>query len=118
MDSVATFSVLIPESVMDPITGHDQEMPLLVTNPSVTTTSGSVRDSFKNDLIDASVDLVALLPTIKLKLSEAMSLKKGDIISIGDPEQVELLVGDQTVYKAVVGQSNALRVVKITDTVN
>ena len=75
----------------------------------------SGQGNLKGELSDVSVELVAVLPEVKLNLSSVMNLKKGDLIPIGDPQQVELKVGDRRAYKAVVGQSNALRVVKITE---
>lgn len=77
--------------------------------------SGQDNQAFKEGIIDSVVDLLALMPEIKMKLSEVMNLKKGDLIAIPNPEQVEIKLGQRKAYRAVVGQSNNRRVVKITE---
>ncbi len=104
-------SIIFPESFIEQITYQSD------TGASQTQQAHkSPSNQLQNDLIDSSIDLIALLPDIKLKLTEVMNLKAGDLIPIQNPEQVELKLGQKKRYKAIVGQANERRVVKITDT--
>lgn len=71
-----------------------------------------------NEVVDSTVNLVAVLPEIKLRLSEVLNLKPGNLISIGDPTQVELRVDNKKLYDAHVGQVNSYRVVKTLESSN
>ncbi len=117
MSSLFTLSFVIPESQMENITfqPHTNASPQTDMKGAETLPLTSAKGNLKDELNDVAVDLVAVLPEVKLNLSKVMNLKKGDLIPIGDPQQVELRVGDRLAYKAVVGQSNALRIVKITE---
>lgn len=75
-------------------------------------------NQFQTDIIGSSVELVALLPEIRLKLSDVMSLKSGDLIPIDNPETVDLKLGQKIIHRAIVGQANDRRVVKITQSLN
>jgi flagellar motor switch protein FliM len=74
-----------------------------------------VNDSLKKEIIDSTVTLTAFLQDIKLKVSDIMELKSGDMISIHDPTIVYLAHNQKKIFKGSIGQSNSLRVVKILD---
>ena len=95
-----TLNIFLPERLIEQITYEDDQ--------SLQNTADDIPQAspIQNDIIDSSVDLVALLPDIKLKLSDIMKLKAGDLIPIGNPEQVDIKLGESKTYKAIVGQSS------------
>ncbi|QDP73472.1 hypothetical protein FOG18_13305 [Legionella israelensis] len=107
MQTCTTLSLVLPEAFIQKISFQ--------TNAENPSRENQPLNPLHQDLIDSSVDLIAVLPQIKLKLSEVMNLKSGDLIPISNPEEVELKLGERKAYKAIVGQANEKRVVKITN---
>lgn len=102
--------IFIPQAIIERIVyGTDMKSP--GTNQQ---DEEALKDQLKNDIIDTTVNLVAVLPAIKLRFNEVLNLKSGDLIPIDDPTQVELCVDNKKLYKAQVGQVNSYRVVKTT----
>lgn len=108
------FICLLPELVVEHIIYHNQEL----TNQSTEEKNILINNQLKNDVIDTTINLIAVLPDIKLKFNDVMNLKSGDLIPIPDPNEVELRVGNKKLYKALVGQSNSYRVVKTLESNN
>ncbi|MFI4918029.1 MAG: FliM/FliN family flagellar motor switch protein [Legionellales bacterium] len=99
----------IPDVIFENITLGDRP------NPVASMDYSTVTDSLKKDIIDSTVTLIASLQDIKIKVSDIMALKAGDMIAISDPTVVYLAHNQKKIFKASVGQSNSLRVVKILD---
>lgn len=106
-----SLSFILPENIIEQIIFQNQ--PVITQDTSVDKEKSGEQQ--KNEVIDSSVTLVAVLPNIKLKFADIINLKAGDLIPIGDPEQVELKVGEKKAYNAVAGQASSFRVVKIVD---
>jgi flagellar motor switch protein FliM len=109
-DQVKTqLHVAIPDIIFENITVDSK------TNPFENSDDIIVKDSLKKEIIDSTVTLTAFLQDIKLKVSDIMELKSGDMISIHDPTVVYLAHNQKKIFKGSVGQSNSLRVVKILE---
>lgn len=108
------FMFLLPEKVLEEIIFHNQHKGVTLEN----STTNSSSEQLKSEVIDTTVDMVAVLPNIKLKFSDIMNLKSGDLIPISEPKEVELRVGNQKLFKAIAGQANSFRVVKLGEPIN
>lgn len=106
------FHIAIPDTLFENLT-IQEEMDTIESTERTT-----INDAIKKDIIDSSVTLTASLQEIKLKISEIMNLKSGDLIPIQDPTQVYLSHNQKKMFKGSAGQANALRVVKIMDTLS
>jgi flagellar motor switch protein FliM len=73
------------------------------------------RKAIESQVVDSSIDLIVSLPQIMINAKDLFSLKEGDLIPIGDPTIVDVHLNDTRLFGAVAGQSNANRVIKITD---
>lgn len=109
-DAKCQFNIAIPDELFEELTL--QESAPAIEHKDTTT----VNHSLKNDIIDSTVVLVASLQDIKLKITDIMNLKTGDLIPIQDPTIVYMAHNQKKIFKGSVGQSNSLRVVKILDT--
>lgn len=103
-------SIAIPDTLFENLTLQEEVV------PAENKDRISASNTLKKDIIDSTVILVASLQEIKLKISDIMELKSGDLIPIQDPTLVYLSHNQKKMFKASAGQSNALRVVKIMDT--
>lgn len=105
--------IFLPELFIEKMTYDKKiEEPALSANEAA-----SVNNRLKKELIDTTVVLTAVLPSIKIKLQDVVKLKPGDLIPIDDPTQVELMLAHKKAYKALVGQAQERRVVKVMETV-
>lgn len=100
--------IAIPDALYDEITYQEEQNPIQ-NNATI------VNDSLKKDIIDSTITLVASLQEIKVKITDIMNLKSGDLIPIHDPTIVFMKHNDKKIFKGTVGQANSLRVVKIID---
>lgn len=75
----------------------------------------SLERLFESQLQDSMVEISVSLPDIKLRVNDALDLKTGDIIPIGDPSSVMIYLGSKKIFKGQAGQIKQKRVVKITD---
>jgi flagellar motor switch protein FliM len=105
----AQLHIAIPDLIFENIIVDNK------ANPFENSDDIIVKDSLKKEIIDSTVTLTAYLQDIKLKVSDIMELKSGDMISIHDPTIVYLAHNQKKIFKGSVGQSNSLRVVKILD---
>jgi flagellar motor switch protein FliM len=101
--------IAIPDALFEDITFQEGTQPIENTNTSI------VNDSLKKDIIESTITLIASLQDIKLKITDIMNLKTGDLIPIQDPTIVFMAHNQKKIFKGTVGQSNSLRVVKIID---
>ena len=102
--------IAIPDAVFDEITFQEGTQPIENMNNTV------VNDTLKKDIIDSTITLIATLQDIKLKITDIMNLKTGDLIPIQDPTIVFMAHDQKKIFRGTVGQANSQRVVKIIDT--
>ncbi len=108
-DKQCPLHIAIPDALFEEITFQEGTQPIENKNTAI------VNDSLKKDIIDSTITLVASLQDIKLKITDIMNLKTGDLIPIQDPTIVFMAHNQKKIFKGTVGQSNSLRVVKIID---
>lgn len=71
------------------------------------------RSAIETQVVDSYVNINAVLPDVNMKITELLSLKPGDLIPIGDPTSVYVCLNNLKLFRAVAGQANSKRVVKI-----
>lgn len=71
--------------------------------------------SLKKEMMGAEVELKSTLAKTVLSLGQIRNLKAGDIIQIEIPDEINAIVEDVPVFKAVFGKSNGQCAIKITD---
>ena len=69
--------------------------------------------AIQSQVSDSTVSVQAALPEITMRAKDFMALKPGDIIPITDPTSVHLCVNSLKLFRAIAGQANGKRVVKI-----
>lgn len=111
-DLDTSLSFIIPCSFFDALTFN---APIDSHQEASTAMNMDFSELLQQELVESTVTLEAFLPSMSLKIKEAMNLKTGDLIPIGDPTMVELLLNQKKLFKALVGRANNRRVVKIID---
>lgn len=106
------FMFMLPEKIVEEIIFQNKKNEVSMETPP------ALNEQLKNDVIDTTVDIVAVLPDIKLKFSDVMNLKSGDLIPIYDPKEIELRVGNKKLFKGTAGQANSFKVVKMGEPIN
>jgi flagellar motor switch protein FliM len=106
---ICRLNIAIPDAIFNEITAQAELSPIENQQTSM------INDAVKKDIIDSTITLTASLQDIKLKITDIMNLKSGDLIPIQDPTIVCLSHHQKKLFKGSVGQSNAVRVVKIID---
>lgn len=71
------------------------------------------RTSIQTQVVDSYVPINVTLTDTKVPLSELMKLKVGDLIPIGDPTLAYVCLNSLKLFKAIAGQVNSKRVIKI-----
>jgi flagellar motor switch protein FliM len=71
------------------------------------------RSAVEQHVGDASVEVRVTMQNVNMKLSEILNCKPGDLIPIGEPTLTYMSLNNIRLYKTLVGQNNAKRVVKI-----
>lgn len=108
----STLNIVVPGNLFD--TKLDEATHSPSVNHDLMTSELDLQKLFDSRLHDSVVDLCVALPDIKLRVQDALDLKSGDLIPMGDPESVLVYLGNKKLFKGLVGQANTKRVVKIT----
>ena len=105
-DREVGFSILIAADFLyEFIPGSSEEV--------VSNDAASWRAAIQNQVVDSYVTVCASLPEIKIKASELVALKSGDLIPISDPTIVDISFNNTRLFTGSAGQENSNRVVKI-----
>nr|WP_246386522.1 flagellar motor switch protein FliM [Litorivivens lipolytica] len=91
--------VVVPWHGLEPLRGQLKT----ADNLALPNTDPNWQPKFVEGLEEASVELVAVLSEQKIKLKHAMQLKKGDVIAINDPKEVDIKVGCVRLMRAHFG---------------
>ncbi len=91
--------VIVPWLGLEPLRGKFKTS----DNLALPNTDPQWQPRFIEGLEEASVEVVAILAEQKIKLKHALQLKKGDVIAINDPKEVDLKVGGVRLMRAQFG---------------
>ncbi len=69
--------------------------------------------AIQSQVSDSTVSVQASLPEINMRAKDFMALKPGDIIPITDPTAITVCVNSLKLFRAIAGQANGKRVIKI-----
>lgn len=111
-DLQTSLCFIIPSSFFEGLT-FDAPLDLKASQAPLSEMNFS--ELLQQELVDSTVTLEAFLPSMPLKIKDAMNLKAGDLIAISDPTMVELSLNQKKLFKALVGRASERRVVKIID---
>lgn len=105
------FHIAIPEPLIE-LLSIPPEPPKVTPSEMATPTIDSRK---RSELIDSTVTVSAILPSIKIQLKDVLNLKSGDTIPVKDPNEVYLMLNNKRLFRATPGKSNDVRVVKIEE---
>lgn len=105
----STIHIVMPETLFHVPSDGPQE-PL---EPTAMTPETMLNKLQESELQTTLVEITASLPEIKLKISDVIDLKAGDLIPIQDPLSVYIALNEKKMFKASAGKVNTTRVVKI-----
>jgi flagellar motor switch protein FliM len=74
--------------------------------------------SLRTELVDAEIEICALLGRVTLKLSDVLKLAPGDILPSDFNGQVTLFAEDVPMFRGVYGRSGGQHAVKVSERVN
>lgn len=104
--------LLVPWKGLEPI----RDLLKISTHQMSTSTDPRWQASFMEGLEEARVELVAVVAEQKIKLKNALHLKKGDVIAINDPKTIDLKIGGVRLMKAQFGVHDGQLAAQVVET--
>lgn len=110
--SVGGIWLMVPWKGLEPI--RDQLK--IASNQTSAPTDPQWHASFMAGLEGAKVELVAVVAEQKIKLKNALQLKKGDVIAINEPKTIDLKIGGVRLMKAQFGVHDGQLAAQVLET--
>ncbi|KGP63727.1 hypothetical protein EP47_05025 [Legionella norrlandica] len=103
------FKLILPQKILEEMAFYNHTIKNETADDCL---QDEFNSSLKKEVIESTVNVIAMLPEIKLPLNKVMNLKSGDLIEVSDPSLVELCVDNKKVFNAQLGQLNSYKAVK------
>ena len=98
----ASFDIIYPLQTLKPIASLLRSR----VNSDVVEDDKTWRERLQNSVLNIPLPVSAILSEPKVKVSQMVNFKKGDLLQLGPVEGVDFLVDKKLLFKAEIGESN------------
>ena len=110
----ASFDVIYPLQTLKPIASLLRSR----VNSDVVEDDKSWRERLQNSVLNIPLPVSAILSEPKVKVSQMVNFKKGDLLQLGPVEGVDFLVDKKILFKAEIGESNGQAAISIKNRIS
>ncbi len=110
----ASFDVIYPLQTLKPIASLLRSR----VNSDVVEDDKTWRERLQNSVLNIPLPISAILSEPKVKVSQMINFKKGDLLQLGPVEGVDFLVDKKLLFKAEIGESNGQAAISLKNRVS
>ena len=110
----ASFDVIYPLQTLKPIASLLRSR----VNSDVVEDDKTWRERLQNSVLDIPLPVSAILSEPKVKVSQMVNFKKGDLLQLGPVEGVDFLVDKKILFKAEIGESNGQAAISLKNRIS
>ena len=110
----ASFDVIYPLQTLKPIASLLRSR----VNSDVVEDDKTWRERLQNSVLNVPLPVSAILSEPKVKVSQMVNFKKGDLLQLGPVEGVDFLVDKKILFKAEIGESNGQAAISIKNRIS
>ena len=110
----ASFDVIYPLQTLKPIASLLRSR----VNSDVVEDDKTWRERLQNSILNVPLPVSAILSEPKVKVSQMVNFKKGDLLQLGPVEGVDFLVDKKILFKAEIGESNGQAAISIKNRIS
>ena len=110
----ASFDVIYPLQTLKPIASLLRSR----VNSDVVEDDKTWRERLQNSVLNVPLPISAILSEPKVKVSQMVNFKKGDLLQLGPVEGVDFLVDEKILFKAEIGESNGQAAISLKNRIS
>ena len=110
----ASFDVIYPLQTLKPIASLLRSR----VNSDVVEDDKTWREKLQNSVLNVPLPVSAILSEPKVKVSQMINFKKGDLLQLGPVEGVDFLVDKKILFKAEIGESNGQAAISLKNRIS
>ena len=110
----ASFDVIYPLQTLKPIASLLRSR----VNSDVVEDDKTWREKLQNSVLNVPLPVSAILSEPKVKVSQMVNFKKGDLLQLGPVEGVDFLVDKKILFKAEIGESNGQAAISLKNRIS
>ena len=110
----ASFDVIYPLQTLKPIASLLRSR----VNSDVVEDDKTWRERLQNSILNVPLPVSAILSEPKVKVSQMVNFKKGDLLQLGPVEGVDFLVDKKILFKAEIGESNGQAAISLKNRIS
>ncbi len=110
----ASFDVIYPLQTLKPIASLLRSR----VNSDVVEDDKTWRERLQNSVLNVPLPVSAILSEPKVKVSQMVNFKKGDLLQLGPVEGVDFLVDNKILFKAEIGESNGQAAISLKNRIS
>ena len=110
----ASFDIIYPLQTLKPIASLLRSR----VNSDVVEDDKTWRERLQNSVLNIPLPVSAILSEPKVKVSQMVNFKKGDLLQLGPVEGVDFLVDKKILFKAEIGESNGQAAISIKNRIS
>ena len=110
----ASFDVIYPLQTLKPIASLLRSR----VNSDVVEDDKTWRERLQNSVLNVPLPISAILSEPKVKVSQMVNFKQGDLLQLGPVEGVDFLVDKKILFKAEIGESNGQAAISLKNRIS
>ena len=110
----ASFDIIYPLQTLKPIASLLRSR----VNSDVVEDDKTWREKLQNSVLNVPLPVSAILSEPKVKVSQMVNFKKGDLLQLGPVEGVDFLVDKKILFKAEIGESNGQAAISLKNRIS
>ena len=110
----ASFDVIYPLQTLKPIASLLRSR----VNSDVVEDDKTWRERLQNSVLNVPLPVSAILSEPKVKVSQMVNFKEGDLLQLGPVEGVDFLVDKKILFKAEIGESNGQAAISLKNRIS
>ncbi len=110
----ASFDVIYPLQTLKPIASLLRSR----VNSDVVEDDKTWREKLQNSVLNVPLPVSAILSEPKVKVSQMINFKKGDLLQLGPVDGVDFLVDKKILFKAEIGESNGQAAISLKNRIS
>ena len=110
----ASFDVIYPLQTLKPIASLLRSR----VNSDVVEDDKTWRERLQNSILNVPLPVSAILSEPKVKVSQMINFKKGDLLQLGPVDGVDFLVDKKNLFKAEIGESNGQAAISLKNRIS
>ena len=110
----ASFDIIYPLQTLKPIASLLRSR----VNTDVVEDDKTWRERLQNSVLNIPLSVSAILSEPRVKVSQMVNFKKGDLLQLGPVEGVDFLVDKKILFKAEIGESNGQAAISLKNRIS